>query len=126
MDFQIVTDAQNPYGSLALTKSPDLRGKIFASLMCRKGSFFQDPTFGSELYKIKKLTQSNLNLAVQYCQKALQWMIDTGVAASFDILCEQDLQDVTRLDIKVSATTVSGSTITYTLWYPVGGPSMCA
>ena len=71
MDFQVLLDAQYPTGGLTFTKNSDIRTSIYNSINIKKGSFFQDRSFGSDLHLIKKATDANLLLAKQYVEQAL-------------------------------------------------------
>lgn len=46
---------------------------------------------GSNLWQLKRSTtaKQNVELAEQYCQEALQWMIDDGIAADIAVTAEQ-------------------------------------
>ena len=50
----------------------------------------EDDQIGSRLWLIKgqKATQSNVILAKEYIQEALQWMLDDGVVAKIDVETE--------------------------------------
>ena len=128
MDYQIGTSVtidgtnfSSPYGLINFEKSTDISGDILISLNTKQGSFFQNRSFGSQLYKIKKVTAPNIRLAQQYVQDALSWLITIGRAVSFDVLVEQDLNDINRLDIKIKATQPNGLIINYTHYYYVVG-----
>ena len=113
MDFQVILDAQYPTGGLTFTKNSDIRTDIFNSINIKKGSFFQNPDFGSELHTIKKLTDSNLLLARQYIQEATQWMINTGRAVSLDVIVERDSTDRGRMNLKITAVQPNGLIIVW-------------
>jgi len=113
MDFQVILDGQYPTGGLTFTKNSDIRTDIFNSINVQKGSFFQNTSFGSSLFKIKKLTDSNLLLAEQYIKEALEWLLKTGRAASIAVLVERDSLDRGRMNLKVTATQPDGLIITY-------------
>lgn len=131
MDFQIIPDSHG-MGAMVLTKNTDIGTDIYLSLAIPYGSWFQNPTFGSSLFQIKKVTASNILLARQYVQKALQWLIQTGKALTIDVVVEADSLDRNRIDIKVTAKQTNGVELFYqqyldvragTLVYqPVGGP----
>ena len=118
MDFQILPGVP---AQMTFVKNTDIRTCIYLSLNTVYGSFFQDKTFG--LKGINKITKSNILLLQQNVQSALKWMLLAGIATKFDVIVEQDLTDISRLDIKVTATQADGYVITYTQFYPVGGPS---
>jgi phage gp46-like protein len=99
---------------MLFVKNTDIRTSIYNSINIKKGSFFQNPDFGSELSTIKKLTASNLLLAKQYIDEALAWLLATGRAASIDTIVERDDKDISRLNIKITATQPDGLIVTYT------------
>lgn len=120
MDFQININAQYPTGGMLFTKNTDIRTSIYLSLNINKGSFFQNPSFGSLLYTIKKMNQQNLSLAKQYCDEALKWLIQTGRATSITVIVEQDISNPYRMDIKVTAKQPDGLIISYQQYRPIG------
>jgi len=102
MDFQINMNQSYPRGYMTFDKNTDIRSNIYLSIMVNKGSFFQDPEFGSELYKIKKITVSNINLAAQYVKAALAWLITAGKAKSIDAaVTKGDQVGLMSIDIQV-------------------------
>lgn len=113
MDFQVLLDAQYPTGGLTFTKNSDIRTDIFNSINIQKGSFFQNISFGSDLFKIKKLTDSNLLLAKQYIQECLEWLLKTGRAVSIGVLVERDTADRGRMNLKITAKQPDGLILTY-------------
>lgn len=114
MDFQVVLNAQYPTGGMQFVKNSDIRTDVYNSVNVKKGQFFQNPDFGSELYKLKKLTPPNLLLAKQYIEEALAWMIHTGRAKSVEVIVERDSIDISRLNIKIIVTQPDGLIITFT------------
>lgn len=92
----------------------NILNNIYLSLMVKKGSFFQNPDFGSRLHILKKNTDRNEALAVEYCKEALQWLIDTGRASKIDIYTERDrTQNLNRLKLLVEATKADGDVVTF-------------
>ena len=77
-----------------------------------RGWWADDPQhpIGSRLWLLSrsKETQQVLALAQDYVAEALQWLIDDGVVARFDILCEWTRPSM--LGIQVAAHRISGST----------------
>lgn len=124
MDFQIQAGQGLNSGALVFEKNENILTSIFLSLAINKGDFFQNQDFGCDIYKIKKITPSNIKLAQQYVQDALQWLIQVGRATTINVTVEQDTQNINQLDIKVDATQPNGLIITYiTAFFPVGVPS---
>ncbi len=120
MDFQITCSSEYPSGALTFTKNTDLRTDVFMSIFTKKGSFFQRPDFGSNLFKINKLSDSTINLARQYIADALQWLIIVGKATAVEVVVEKDLQNLGQMDIKVNVTQANGVIITYQMFKLVG------
>ena len=131
MDFQIITDS-NGIGQLTFTKNTDIRTDVWLSLMIKKGSWFVNPEFGCELFKIKKVTNSNLMLVKEYCLAALEWLIVTSRASSTDCTVVRDPRTYNRYAIDLTVTQANGIKLFYQLfsdvqtgkiqWAPVGGP----
>jgi phage gp46-like protein len=113
MDFQVYLDQENPSGNMTFYKNEDIRTDIYMSLNTIYGNFFQNPRFGSKLSTIRKITVENINLARQYVEQAVAWLLNVGRATSINVIVEQDLSDFNRLDIKVTATQPDGLIITY-------------
>ena len=113
MDFQVYLDQSNPSGNMTFIKNLDIRTDIYMSLNTKYGNFFQNPRFGSKLSTIRKVTNESINLAKQYVEQALAWLLNVGRATSIAVIVEQDLSDFNRLDIKVTATQPDGLIITY-------------
>lgn len=118
MDFAINT--QDGAATMTWAKNTDIRTDMFTSLTINKGSFVLNPSFGSDLYKIKKITESSLNLAKQYCQEALKWLIQVGRAKTIDVIVERDTSDYTRMNIKVTATQPNGLIVSWGIYRTVG------
>jgi hypothetical protein len=121
MKFQISQDQTTGLGNLNLTSSSDLKTNIWLSLNVKKGSLFQDPNFGLE--PITKITASNILKFQQNIVSALKWLVLAGSATATNVLVEQDLTDMTRLDVKVSVTQANGYITNYQQYFAVGGPS---
>jgi phage gp46-like protein len=67
----------------------DFRNNIMLSLHTKKGAFFLDIEFGSRLHEIKSVSDADLNIAVAYCNEALQWLIAIKKVSSFSISSER-------------------------------------
>ena len=98
MDYAIAIDATNGHGQMTFVKSSTIMNNIYLSLMLRRGSYFADPAFGSRLHLLKRAkdTARTARLAMDYCKEALQWMLDTGRAASVQVYAKRDLSEHTR------------------------------
>jgi len=131
MDFKV--DTTNGFGVMTFVKNTDIRTDIYNSLATRQGDFFQNTEFGSQIYKIKKVTDSNLVLAKQYVELALQWLIQTGKASQISVIVEKDTAHYDQIDIKITVVQTNGIVLFYQqfndvrsgkiVWTSVGGPS---
>lgn len=108
MDFAIeITDPAAP--GMAFTVATGLFNNIFLSLTIKQGSWWLDPTFGLRDRGRMKNTEQNARLVREDCKQALQWLLDTGRAASIDVYAERDRsQDLHRLKVLVVATEPDG------------------
>jgi phage gp46-like protein len=120
MDFKIIFDSDHPEGMMTFEKNSDIKTSIFLSLNIKKGDFFQNLDFGSELYKINKITDQNVNLAKQYIQHALTWLISSGRATSLNVIVEKDSIDKNRINVKIEMTEPSGNLVQYSMFRTVG------
>jgi phage gp46-like protein len=120
MDFQITCDSGNPSGALTFLKNETIATDVFLSIFVKKGSFFQRPDFGSNLFKINKVSAQTINLATQYIQQALQWLINVGKATAVNVLVEKDLTALGQMDILVTVTQANGIPIVYQIFKNVG------
>jgi phage gp46-like protein len=116
MDFKIDIEQGTGLGQMTFEKVEDITNNIYLSLMIRKGSFFQNPEFGSRLHLLyrAKNTEKTAALAAEYCKEALRWLIDIGRASSIDVSTERDRsEDLHRLKILVEVTLVDGRQVTF-------------
>jgi phage gp46-like protein len=118
MNFEII--CVNGLPQMTWNQAKDIRTNIWLSLNINKGSFFADREFGCELYKIKKVTTGNLELAKQYIESALNWLLLVGRAVSIIVTVERDTKNFNQMDIEVSATQPDGLLIVYKEFRPVG------
>ena len=101
----------------------DLGNNVWLSLMVKRGSFFQDPNFGSRLYLLQraKNTLKTQALAIAYAQEALAWLISSGRATAINVTAEVVPTDsiwMRRFDIQVFQ--ANGQQVTFTIYTPVG------
>lgn len=114
MDFKILTE--DAVGQMTFDKSDSIMNNVFLSLMIEKGSFFQNPDFGSRLHLLKraKNTEKTAALAEEYCKEALQWLIDTGRAKKIEVFTQRDrIQDLNRLKLLVEVTQADGRQVSF-------------
>lgn len=115
-DFAIAISGAT--GQMTYESIDDIANNVWLSLFTPRGSFFQDPNFGSRLYLLRrsKNTARKAALAKSYCLEALQWLLDSGRATALDVVIEQDSVDISRLNARIGATQANGQTITFGLF----------
>ena len=123
MDFAIETTGDDGIGQMTFTDATNYMNNVYLSLMVRKGSFFQNPDFGSRLYLLNrsKLTPQTAELVKDYVREALQWMIDAGRATAIGVETEMDTAVTGRLKVRVEVTQNDGSIITFQTFVGVIG-----
>lgn len=119
MDFQINLDRGNSTGYMTFAKNTDIRSNIYFSLYINQGDWFYDPTFGSKLSQIRKITDSNILLAKQYTEEALKWLLNTGKASSITVIAEKDDQNLNQINLKVTVIQPNSVTLYYNQAYDV-------
>ncbi len=115
MDFKILTD-EDAMGQMTFDPAEDIMNNVFLSLMVKRGSWFQNPEFGSRLHLLQraKNTEKTAALAEEYCKEALRWLIDTGRATRIDVHTQRDrTQDLHRLKFIVEVTQADGRQVTF-------------
>lgn len=120
MDFAILTNGIT--GQMTFDPVTDIGNNVWLSLEVDKGSFFQNPNFGSRLYLLKreKNTETTAALAVDYCKEALKWLLDTGRATNIDISYQRDvLENPNRLKVLIAVTQANGQQAGFTYFVEV-------
>jgi len=116
MDFTILTDDDATVGRMTFDPAGDIMNNVYLSLVVKRGSWFQNPDFGSRLHLLQraKNTEKTAALAEEYCREALQWLIDTGRATKIDVHTERDRsEDLHRLKLLVEVTQADGRTVSF-------------
>lgn len=116
MDFKILTDDDATVGRMTFDPAGDIMNNVYLSLVVKRGSWFQNPDFGSRLHLLQraKNTEKTAALAEEYCREALAWLIDTGRATKIDVHTERDRsQDLHRLKLLVEVTQADGRTVSF-------------
>jgi phage gp46-like protein len=78
-----------------------------------KGAWFADPTFGSELWLLKKAGKVDGQTAgtlKRMLRESLQWLVNDGLAATVD--CAAERAGKNRIDYQVTVTCPDGSSET--------------
>jgi phage gp46-like protein len=83
------------------------------------GSWWFDPSFGSNIYEITTTTPQNVNLAAEYAKKALKWIVDAGLGSRIDVVSRLSTTVRNCIEIDVDAVQPDGTTITYTYFREV-------
>jgi phage gp46-like protein len=116
MDFKILTDDDATVGQMTFDPAGDIMNNVYLSLVVKRGSWFQNPDFGSRLHLLQraKNTEKTAALAEEYCREALAWLIDCGRATKIDVHTERDRsQDLHRLKLLVEVTQADGRTVSF-------------
>ncbi len=116
MDFKILTDDDATVGRMTFDPAGDIMNNVYLSLVVKRGSWFQNPDFGSRLHLLQraKNTEKTAALAEEYCREALQWLLDVGRATKIDVRTERDRsQDLHRLKLLVEVTQADGRTVSF-------------
>jgi len=98
--------------NMTFEKEESVINNIFLSLKVIKGTFFQNPDFGMALPP-KKRTADAKNIIKQNIENALQWIIDIERVTKIYVFTEDDVQDVGRINYKVSATQADGLVVVF-------------
>jgi phage gp46-like protein len=70
----------------------DIRELVLMSIGTDKGTWWADPSFGSELYLIRqegKISSRTAGSVQQVIMESLRWMKEDGIAAGIDCHAEQ-------------------------------------
>jgi len=112
MDF--VMTLQNGRPAMSFDKADTIFNNVYLSLTLRRGSWFQNPDFGSRLHLLKKNTPRAAALAESYAREALRWLLDAGKATVITVTAQRDtLQDLHRLKLWVEVTQADGRLIAF-------------
>ncbi len=120
MDFALRLDGIT--ADMDWQQAGTILNNVWLSLMTRRGSFFQNPDFGSRLHLLQreKNTATTERLAREYCLEALQWLIDVGRADAVDVITERDTTvDPYRLKLVVTVTQANRPDVTFELFLEV-------
>jgi phage gp46-like protein len=120
MDFSLIIDNQTGAADMSFDQCTDLLNNIYLSLTIIKGTWFHRRDFGIVRRERMKNTEQTARLIRQDCLEALQWLLDTGRAASIDVAVERDRsQDLNRLKLAVQVQQADGRVITFTTFREV-------
>ncbi len=115
-DFKLIVN-ENGQSEMSFDKAEGIYNNIYLSLTIQRGSFFQNPDFGSRLHLLKraKNTAQTAASAKDYVLEALRWLLDTGKAEKIEVEVERDpLTDPHRLKLLVTVTQADGTEVTFT------------
>jgi phage gp46-like protein len=102
----------------------DLSNRVYLALATEKGSLLGDADFGSELYKLKreKAVSRVLGFAQDACRQALQYLLDTGLAAAVSVETAWADGDASsrRMDIAIEVTAAGNQTFIFHHFVEVG------
>jgi phage gp46-like protein len=77
-----------------------------------KGAWWVDPSFGSELWLLKKegkVDGRTVGRLEQMIRESLRWLVNDGLALTVDCAAERDGKN--RIDYQVTVTRPDGSTV---------------
>jgi phage gp46-like protein len=113
LDYKILIDGAD--GIMTFRKADTFMNNLYLSLMVNKGSFFQNPDFGSRLYLLSraKNTVQTPNAAVEYAKEALQWLLDAGRITQLNVDYEMDPENINWLKLLVDATQANGKKVSF-------------
>jgi phage gp46-like protein len=118
IDFKLdITNPTEP--GFTFEKESTVINNIYLSIVVKKGSFFQNPTFGSLLHTIKKIVPTTPDLVIDYIKQALKWIQDIGRITSLDVISEIDNDVMNRVNFKISATQADGLIVTFSSFVAV-------
>ena len=117
MDFSIIMD--NGIPQMSFSPESTIMVNLFLSINVQRGSFFYDPSFGSRLHTIKKITDKTPDLVAAYVREATKWIIDCGKAALINVSAWRDPQNVNRVNLWVQATEADGNIVDFTQYVEV-------
>lgn len=110
--FDYKLDFTGKVPEMTFEKTPSIINNIFLSLTIIRGTFFQNLNFGIRAFpKVK--TDTTINVVKQYIEEALQWLFDAGKITGLDILVENDIQNINRINFSGKAVQTSGLLISF-------------
>jgi phage gp46-like protein len=89
-----------------------IRELVRMSIGTDKGTWFADPSFGSDLWLLKKEGKVDGQTAgklERIVRESLQWLVDDGMAAVVD--CAAERNGKSRMDYRVTVTRPDGSSV---------------
>ena len=114
MDFALAMN--NGLPEMTPDQAETIFNNVYLSLMIRKGAWWFNPEFGSNLHLLlrAKNTPHTAALARDYCREALAWLITMGRATRIDVITEQDRGQIpNRLKLLVTVTQAIDRTILF-------------
>lgn len=117
VDFELTTTESGLEFSFA--QGDALRNNVLLSLLVQRGTLISATWFGSRLHTILYVAPQSVELARDYCQQALRWLIDLQRVVSVEVTVEADTTDFNRMNIRVVPTTPTGMVEAIELHYSV-------
>lgn len=121
VDKTIVTVAEeNGLADIEFSATDSLYNNIWLSIKIPRGSFLNDPSFGSRLHTLKgKVTNKSIEIAKMYSLECIEWLKITGRALNIEVDTSINTEINTRIDIDVTITRADNEQVTYSMWYDV-------
>jgi phage gp46-like protein len=120
VDFAI--QIKGAEAQMTFDQTTSLGNNVYLSLMVKRGSFFQDPNFGSRLYLLQraKNTARNEGLAIAYAREALAWLVSSGRATKINVTALiNPAWSIWGMKFDVQVFQASGQSVTFTIYTPV-------
>lgn len=104
-----------------LADPASLKDDIWFSLHLQRGSFYRDPSRGSEFHLLKKATTATPSRAEAMAKRALRWLVDAGrISATTPILASASLVTAHRLQLDIRVVGSDGQPVELSTFVPVG------
>lgn len=104
---------------MSYTPTTTIKNNLILSIIIHRGAFFQNPSLGSRLHTLTKITADTLQLAEAYIKEAVQWILDTGRATRIGVEVTRDPGDLHRIKIRIEAVQADGREISFVIFYGV-------
>lgn len=122
MPVDFALDISGSEAQMTFDETTDLRNNVYLSLMTKRGSFFQDPNFGSRLYLLQrsKNVAKTEQLAISYAKEALAWLTSSGRATAIDVGAQiAPAESIWRMKFEIQVTQAGGEQLTFSIYTEV-------
>ena len=123
VDKQIVNvTKEDNLGDFDFQLQDSLFNNIFISSNTPKGSRVDDPNFGSKIFTLLssgKVTQNTLDLAVEYNEECVQWMIKINKIKSVTVTASINKKNTSQVDCIWDVVRADGTSVKFKTWFNV-------